>query len=250
MNTINVGIVGDGLTDYKVFGKIVECILLEETSENIQIKAIPLIRKNIFDHVQKYKNACRKNAVEHYLPSETAVQLRDNICATILAACEEFNDNVEVCYGDILLITTDTEHILKDKNQYFDTWAISISHILRESIEKFYAIQARNGYPRQYLPIIMPLATFPSIEVIVAAAKGELDKNYGKTPREWKVLLYKTEYPKDEEIEKQALNYITPDSIDNIFNDLPESRFFIQTLSLGLKRCFLNGKSNCEKYIS
>jgi hypothetical protein len=29
MNTINVGIVGDGLTDYKVFGKIVECILLE-----------------------------------------------------------------------------------------------------------------------------------------------------------------------------------------------------------------------------
>ncbi|MDB9448524.1 hypothetical protein [Dolichospermum circinale] len=249
MNTINVGIVGDGLTDYKVFGKIVECILLEETSENVKLDIITLIRKNIFDHVQKYKNACRKNPEGYYLPNKIAVELRDNICATIIQAFEEFKDNVEVSYSDILLITTDTEHILKYKNQYFDTWAISLSHILREAIEKFYDFQAINGYPRKYLPIIMPLTTFPSIEVLVAAARGELNKNYGKNPREWKVLLYKTEYPQDEEIEKQALNYITPESIDYIFNDLPEARFFIQTLSLGLKRCSLNSKSNCEKYI-
>ena len=249
MNTINVGIVGDGLTDYKVFGKIVECILLEEISENIKFDIIPLIRKNIFDHVQKYKNACRKNPEGYYLPNKIAVELRDSICGTIIQAFEEFKDNVEVSYSDILLITTDTEHILKYKNQYFDTWAISLSHILREAIEKFYAFQARNGYPRKYLPIIMPLTTFPSIEVLVAAARGELNKNYGKNPREWKVLLYKTEYPQDEEIKIQALDYITPESIDYIFNDLPEARFFIQTLSLGLKRCFLNSKSNCEKYI-
>jgi hypothetical protein len=249
MNTINVGIVGDGLTDYKVFGKIVECILLEEISENVKFDIIPLIRKNIFDHVQKYKNACRKNPEGYYLPNKIAVELRDSICGTIIQAFEEFKDNVDISYSDILLITTDTEHILKDKNQYFDTWAISLSHILREAIEKFYAFQARNEYPRKYLPIIMPLTTFPSIEVLVAAARGELNKNYGKNPREWKVLLYKTEYPQDEEIEKQALNYITPESIDYIFNDLPEARFFIQTLSLGLKRCSLNSKSNCEKYI-
>lgn len=246
MTNINVGIVGDGLTDYKVFGKIVECILLEETSEFVTVDVIPLIRKNIFDHVQKYKNACRKHPEGYYLPSKIAIELRDNILATVLSAFEEFKDNVEVSYSDILLITTDTEHILKDKNQYFDTWAISLSHILREAIEKFYAFQAIKGYPRQYLPIIMPLTTFPSIEVIVAAARGELNKNYGKSPREWKLLLYKTEYPQDEQIEKDALNYITPDTINNIFNDLPESRYLIQTLSLGLKRCFLTGKSNCE----
>ncbi|TAE58309.1 MAG: hypothetical protein EAZ87_13985 [Nostocales cyanobacterium] len=246
MTNINVGIVGDGLTDYKVFGKIVECILLEENSDFVTVNVIPLIRKNIFDHVQKYKNACKKNPDEYYLPSKTAIELRANILATVLSAFEEFNDNVEVSYSDILLITTDTEHILKDKNQYFDTWAISLSHILREAIEKFYDFQAIRGYPRQYLPVIMPLVTFPSIEVIVAAARGELNKNYGKSPREWKLLLYKTEYPQDEQIEKEALNYITPDTINHIFNDLPESRYLIQTLSLGLKRCFLTGKSNCE----
>ncbi|MTJ22343.1 hypothetical protein FJR06_13860 [Dolichospermum sp. UHCC 0352] len=249
MNTINVGIVGDGPTDYKVFGKIIECILFEETSENIKINAVPLIRKNIFDHVQKYIRACgkNKNPDGYYLLHKTAV---DSICATILAACEDFfNENIEFCYGDILLITTDTEHILKDKNQYFDPWAISVSHILREAIEKFYNTQATNGYQRKCLPIIMPLATFPSTEVLVAAARGELNKHYGKNPREWKMLLYKTEHPQDEQIEQEALDYITPETIDYIFNDLPEARFFIQTLSLGLKRCFLNSKSNCEKYI-
>ena len=61
-----MGIVGDGPTDYKVFGKIVECILLEEISENVKFDIIPLIRKNIFDHVQKYKNACRKNPEGYY----------------------------------------------------------------------------------------------------------------------------------------------------------------------------------------
>ena len=95
----------------------------------------------------------------------------------------------------------------------------------------------------------MPLATFPSTEVLVAAARGELNKHYGKNPREWKMLLYKTEHPQDEQIEQEALDYITPETIDYIFNDLPEARFFIQTLSLGLKRCSLNSKSNCEKYI-
>jgi hypothetical protein len=45
---------------------------------------------------------------------------------------------------------------------------------LREAIEKFYNTQATNGYQRKCLPIIMPLATFPSTEVLVAAARGEL----------------------------------------------------------------------------
>lgn len=247
MNTINIGIIGDGLTDYRVFGKIAESILLEEMSQNIDVNIIPLVRHKINDHVQKYKQKSAKNNQEYYLPSKTAEQLRDQVCGTIINAFRSFENEIGgTSYNDLLLITTDTEHTLKDKNMYFSTWAVALSHILREAIEKFYEYQVNRGYSRKYLPIIMSLATFPSTEVLVAAARGLLDKNYGKKPKEWKLLLYTTEHPQDEEIEKYALNYITPDNIDIIFKDLPESRVFIQTLSLGIKRCLLNGKANCE----
>lgn len=40
MDKINVAIVGDGATDHKIFGKIIECILLEENPENISCEII------------------------------------------------------------------------------------------------------------------------------------------------------------------------------------------------------------------
>jgi hypothetical protein len=247
MIEINIGIVGDGPTDHKVFGKIVECVLLGRDSKQVKLNVIPLVRQNIHDHVQRYKTDAAKNG-EYYLPSKSAVTLRDNVLATVIRAFDEFQYTVELSHHDVLLITTDTEHTLKRKDMYFDTWAFSISQILMGAIEKFYNFQVTQHYPRQGLPIVMSLATFPSTEVVVAAVRGLLDKNYGKKAKEWKHLLYKTENPRDEEVQEQALNFITPESIDLIFRDLPESRMFIKTLSLGLKRCLLDDKSDCENY--
>lgn len=241
MDKINVAIVGDGATDHKIFGKIIECILLEENPENISCEVIPLVRHKICDHVQKYKRECKKDS-DYYLPSQAAVTLRDGVLGTINNAFKEFENTVEISYRDILLITTDTEHTLGNKNQYFESWPINLSHILMESIDKFYNLQSLNGYDRQYLPIVMSLATFPSTEVIVAAARGLLNKHYGKKPQEWKDELYGTRTPRDEDIQNKALDFITPSSINNIFKNLPESRVFIKTLSLGLKYCL----SNCH----
>jgi hypothetical protein len=36
----------------------------------------------------------------------------------------------------------------------------------------------------------------------------------------------------ENELKEKALDFITPDSIDNIFQSIPESRLLIQTLSL------------------
>jgi hypothetical protein len=247
MIEINIGIVGDGPTDHKVFEKIVKCVLLGRNSNHVQLNIIPLVRQNIHDHVQRYKTDAGRNK-EYYLPSKTALTLRDNVLGTLISAFNEFQGTVELSHRDILLITTDTEHTLTSQNMYFDTWAFSVSQILMGAIEKFYNFQAGQHYPRQGLPIVMSLATFPSTEVIVAAARGLLDKNYGKKAKEWKHLLYKNENPRDEEVQEQALNFITSESIDLIFRDLPESRLFIQTLSLGLKRCLLDEQSDCENY--
>lgn len=239
MNKINVGIIGDGATDHKVFGKVIECILLEENPGDLSCEIIPLVRYKICDHIQRYKRECKKDS-DYYLPNKPAVALRDNVLGTLNNAFYEFQNTVEISCKDILLITTDTEHTLSDKHQYFNSWPIHLSHILMESINNFYHLQSTNGYDRQYLPILMSLATFPSTEVIVAAARGLLNKHYGKNPQEWKDLLYKNRYPRDEEIQNEALNFITPISVNNIFKDLPESRVFIQTLSLGLKCCLSN----------
>jgi len=247
MNYINLGIVGDGLTDYKIFGKVVECILFEEALSNLQCKTIHLEGKNIHDPVDRYLKSARHNENEYYLPSKNAQNLRDEVLSIILSAFNDFSNLVEVSYNDILLITTDTEHAFNDKNQYFNTWGISLSHILTAAIDKFYDYQVTKSFlTRKYLPVVVSIATFPSTEVIVGAAKGLINQHYGKKAKEWKRLLYSSKNPKEEDIQSQALDCITPDSIDIIFQDLPESRMFIQTLSLGLKRCLLTDRFDCN----
>jgi len=245
MNYINLGIVGDGPTDHQVFSKFVECILFEEALSNLQCRTIPLVRQSIHDPVDKYIRHASKNK-EYYLPSQIASTLRDEVLGVVRAAFNNFNREVEISYRDILLITTDTEHAFSKQNQYFDTWGISLSHILNAAIDKFYFVQVEQGFERKHLPIVISIATFPSTEVIVGAAKGLINKHYGKKPQEWKNLLYSSEHPKDEDIQSKALDCITPDTIDIIFKDLPESRIFIQTLSLGIKRCLLNDRFDCD----
>ncbi len=234
----NIGIVGDGETDRAIFEKFIQCVLLNGTFNTTSFNICKLSRQTVRDYVDRYwKSATRSQ--NYYLPSEPASELQNNITNTLVAAFSDFETEVgigELYNRDILLITTDAEKSLSSPEDYFKDWSFSISKIFMGAIDKFYALKSRQGYPCQYLPVLLSLVCFPSSEVFVAAAKQPPIQYYGKKPKELKQLLYGTDdlrRLRDQDFEEKALNYITPDSVDRIFSYVPESRLFIQMLSLG-----------------
>jgi hypothetical protein len=103
-------------------------------------------------------------------------------------------------------------------------------------IEEFYRAKAIDGYTHECLPLVIPVVTFPSTEIFIAAVRDMIGKNYGKKPSELKQALYGTtnlQTLREEVFTEKALDFITPESIGKIFQNVPESRYFIQTLSFG-----------------
>jgi hypothetical protein len=152
-------------------------------------------------------------------------------------AFAEFEKEVtEVSNRDIILLTADSEHTLTTPDEYFKDWRFSISKILVGGIETFYGVKAIQGYKHEDLPLVIPLVTFPSTEIFIAAAKDLIGKKPWKNPGELKQLLYGTknlQTLREEDLQSKALDFITMESIGRIFYHVPESRTFIQTLSLG-----------------
>lgn len=234
----NIGIVGDGATDRAIFKKISECILSDGNEENVTLNYVELSRQNIHDSVERYCREVNKSKLNSacYLTGEQASQCRSSVTNTLYTAFTEFQKEVEqICYRDILLLTADTEHTLSAPDDYFKDWRFSISKILVGSVEEFYRAKAIDGYTQDYLPLVVPVVTFPSTEIFIAAAKDLMKKAYGKKPQELKTLLYGTtelQTLREEEFARKALDFITSESIGKIFQHVPESRIFIQTLSL------------------
>ena len=233
MKKRNIGIVGNGPTDRSFFGKVAECIISKSGSDNTSFNIIPLNRHNLHDDVDRYWEEADKTN-EHYLPSKPALKLQAAVTGMLTAAFSDFESEIGIgslsCH-DVLLVTTDTEKTLSTPETYFKTWAFSFSKILMGAIQTFYSMMAKNRYYPEYLPLIISVATFPSTEILVGAARGQHNECYGKTPKELKRRLYATEdILSEEQFKEKALDRITAESIDLIFRHVPESRIFIQTL--------------------
>ncbi len=232
--TRNIGIIGDGATDLEIFSKTVECILLNNTSRLLDFKCTKLTQRSLHNSVEHYlRHTTREN--EYSLVSRYAQELQKDVADLLLGALTDFEKilGIGLCNHDILLLTTDAERSFSKPEDYFQNWRLSLSKNLEVGIEKFYTTMAMRGYTPSYLPFVISLVSFPSTEVFVAAAKNI--KHFGKKPLELKQLLYGMTnlYHLDEnELKEKALDFITPDSIDNIFQSIPESRLLIQTLSL------------------
>lgn len=234
MKDRKVGIIGGGPTDRKIFGKIVQCLLLQDASET-GVKVIELKRQNIRDFVDRYWKEASKTD-DYFLPGKPATTLLNQITSTLLGAFSDFEGEVgvgEISGQDVLLITTDSERLLNSPENYFDVWAFSLSKIFIGAVEKFYHSKVIQGYQSSYIPITIPIVAFPSTEVFVVAAKNVPSHHYGKTARELKQVLYGTTHFSEEDLEEKALNFITSDTVDRIFHQLPESRLFIRYLSFG-----------------
>ena len=237
----NIGIIGDGATDIAIFKKISECILSDEDQNNVTLNYIELNRQNIHDAVDKYCREADKIKDNYYLTGKEALALKNSVTRTIFGAFADFESELGLISNrDIILVTADSEHTFSHPDDYFKDWRISISNILVGSIEEFYRAKVRENYTHEYLPVVIPFVVFPSTEILIAAAKTDSQKfiksAYGKKPRELKQLLYGTtelQTLREEELKKNALDFINSESIGRIFQNIPESRTFIQTLSLG-----------------
>ncbi|GET35431.1 hypothetical protein [Microseira wollei] len=231
----NIAVIGDGATDIAIFLKIIAEVILSSDS----LTTVELNRQsNLHDCVERYWTVVKKKKEkEYYLPSEHATQLQKDVTNILMGAFDDFENRGTsiISNQDILLVTTDAEIVLSKPNDYFQEWAFSISKIFMGAIDKFYNIKTIEGYYGEYLPLIIPIVTFPCNEIFVAAAKN-ISNPYGKKPSELKILLYGTDdlaTLREEELQEKALDFITPDSIQRIFSCLPESRIFIQMLSFG-----------------
>jgi hypothetical protein len=240
----NIGIIGDGRTDRIIFGKIVECILTEDTSkEFIDCNILELERQNLHDIVDKYWQFQKKQTPQK--PQEIIKDVAKRLYQVFL---EFANEAGEISNCDLLILTTDSEKVLARPEDYF-SYGIDVFNILSEAVIKFYGTLLEQGYPQDNIPLILPIATFPSTEIIIAAAKGLKTSNYyGKKPSELKDIIYNKSStpPTPRELEEKALKFITVKGIKNIFNNIPESRHFIKTLSCYGVSCYTNLLSELE----
>jgi hypothetical protein len=230
----NIGIIGDGATDRKIFIKLIESILFNNP---IPVNYIELSRKQIRDSIDRYWREASKNNT-YYLPAAHAVQLQNEVVNVIKNAFSDFENELgigqQVSHHDIILLTSDSERHLSSSQDYFQEWSFSLSKLITGAIERFYHVQIQQGYQRQYLPMIISLVAFPSTDILVAVAKGEVDV-YNKKAPQLKQLVYGTTELRAlsaEDLDNKALNFIMPACINDLFKKVPESRPFIQILSL------------------
>ena len=234
----NIGIIGDGPTDRIIFTKIVECILTEEdpSKELIDCNIIELQRQNIFDFIQKYVKAKEENVPQN------RQHLVNSVTGVLLSGFYELINQVELCNCDIIILTTDSEQVLGMPDNYFN-YGIELFHILSEAAIKFYGAVLAQGYPQNNIPLVLPIITFPSTEILIAAARElKIADYYGKKPLELKQMIYNVPDDRtvsDEDLKSKALDHITLEGIENIFKNIPESRHFIQTLSVYKVSCCL-----------
>ena len=232
----NIGIIGDGPTDRIIFGKIVECILTEDTSKDfIDCNIIELQRQKIYGIVNKYLRSQNTES-----PQEPQVLAKSVAGLLYNGFCDFLSEVEAISNCDLLILTTDSEKVLPRPEDYLK-YGIDLFNILSEAAIRFYEAVLGQGYSQDNIPLVLPIITFPSTEIIIAAAKG-LNNYYGKKPLELKQSIYGVSNLSilgDGDLEKKALQFITVTGIDNIFNNVPESRHFIKTLSGYRVSCYL-----------
>jgi hypothetical protein len=232
-----IGIVRDGGSDYPIFQKIVEVILEANHGCPTDLIFVDLSRQSLRDPIDAYWQAT-KNSSEYSLPSDPAKALRNKIAGLLLTGIyPDFTAEVgSISNADVILLTSDSEHQVNSVNDYLEEeYVFALLNILHSAIYKFYDSQVKYGYSYQNLPLVIPIITFPSTEVVIAAARDLYRQCLGKEPTDLKRLLYgKTEIPAitDDEWEKNAYQYLTEEGIEKIYKTIPDCRQMIHLLSV------------------
>lgn len=224
---MNVGVIGDGATDRLILLKMVECAVPWD------VDGYELLRQSFRDAVDRYWSDSDR-AEDCWFPKKPALDLRKAVSGVLHGAFYEFQSMVgSFTDHDLLIVSTDTERHLRSSDLHFSCWVLGFTKIFISGIEHFYHNILNQGYGKENLPLIVPILPFPSTDVLVVAAKNETEC-YGRDARELKEMLYDTTNLATippEDFEELALRHITLDGINLIFEQVPESRLFINFLS-------------------
>ena len=228
-----VGLVADGNTDKEILAKVVTCLF--ENDERCHVLSL---RQSFRDCVDQFTQMSSKSG-NYCLSGRPATELRKKILRILFAALRDFENlcKRDLFHRDLMVLNTDAEFYLVHSDRYFsERWALCLTSSFLKAAEEFYHHQS-NRYRWTNLPMILPLVFFPSIDVLVAAAKTRHDQSFsyrGLRARVIKKNLYGTEDLRDlqrEQLEDVALRYITRDSVRSAYELLPEFRTFFRTMA-------------------
>lgn len=232
-----LGVIADGPTDRQVLAKLVRCTVggASESDHPTPFTDIVLLqRQTIRHHVDRFWNEASRSD-DYRVVSGYARTFIGNVMAVLDGSIDEFRREVgrDIEEQDILIVNTDSERPMRSKVAYFEEeWCGSLSRLLWTAVEKYYHIKVSHNHPINALPIILPLAVFPSTEMLVAAADANTYGAFtyhGKKPRELKRILYGQDFG----FGQLALQAITPESVESIYAHIPEARLFLRILSWG-----------------
>lgn len=230
-----IGIIGDGQTDLRIIGKLAECTVRHGQENRDHPQIIELSRLKISDAVAKYwREASSSNDYSAF--GVAGKKLQGSVFAVLGEAIEEFRSLVvseNVTWRDVIVLSTDAERYYSSADRYFDPWAFQLPKILAAATERTCHELISRGHEPTFIPTFVTLPLYPSTEVIVAAARGQGLSIHGKTAGELKTMLYNERNLSTfsiEELEKQALDYITGDSLVPIYKQIPEVRPFVRAL--------------------
>lgn len=248
-HTKHVVIIGDGYSDYVVLKQFVLAIFDSMPANEIHLNFFEsnvLESLNIGDFVNQFIDKADKTSA-YDLFGEPATHFKKKVVETLtntLATLQK--KNLPLFHQDLLIISSDSEKPLGSQHNYFQEWAYSLEAILWLAIDDFYHQMVKQDYDYQYLPNVLPLVFFPSIEILVAACTEEVhdfDRQCRclKAKPDLKQKVWGTDSI-DEALKSGMLHgvleaYMIPEALDKVYKNVPEVRRFIQLLGFEILRC-------------
>jgi hypothetical protein len=247
--TKNIIIIGDGYSDYVVLRQFVLAIFNGMPANEIHLNFpdYNLLKSlNIERSVNKFVK--RTNQSNDYkLFGEPVTEFKEEVVDTLINILKFLQKkNLQLSHRDLLIISSDSEKPLGSQHNYFQEWAYSLEAIFWLAIDDFYHQMVKQGYDYQYLPNVLPLIFFPSIEILVAAATEEshdFDRQCRclKAKPDLKQKVWGTDSI-DEALKSGMLHgvleaYMIPEALDKVYKNVPEVRRFIQLLGFEILRC-------------
>ncbi len=247
-HTKHIIIIGDGYSDYVVLKQFVLAIFERSDADNSHLdffddyKALEPL--NIGGFVNHFiDKAAKKNSYDLF--GEQATELKKQVVNSLINTLKMLQKkNIPLDNHDLVIISSDYEKPLGHRNNYFQKWAYSLEAILGLAIDEFYRQLVEQGYGYQYLPLVVPLICFPSIEILVAACtEDSFDFDNQCRSLRAKPDLKQKVWGTDS-IDEARRNgmlygvleaYMTPDALDKVYKNIPEARKLIQVLSFAVK---------------
>jgi hypothetical protein len=239
----NVIIIGDGYSDYQVLKQFVSVLVERHHANEIRLNFLDydlFASLNIGVYLKNFIQKANNKADNYDLFCENTRNLKTHVTEVLIKAMRIVqHEKILLSSRDLLVISSESEKPLGHQHNYFQKWAYSPEAILRLAIDDFYRQMVEQGYEYQYLPLVLPLIFFPSIEILVAACTEEAhDFDSQCCSLQAKPDLKQKVWATDsiDEARRSGMlqgvleTYMTPDALDKVYKNVPEAQRFIQVL--------------------